>query len=217
MRCKKKKKNIKLKIFITIGIIAIAIFCYFDFHVNPQIINANLAQIKSVSTHIINTGVQHTIQNNQYEDLMNIQKDNNNKVTLITVNSKNVNQLNSSIISITQQKLEEEQNLQINVPLGNFSGIPILNGLGSNVAIKLTPIGSVTTKFVSQFSSVGINQTIHKIYINITATVCVLLPLYTQNINVTSQILVGECIIVGEIPNVYLNTDNLTNALNLIP
>lgn len=217
MACKHKKKHIKLKIFIAIALVVIAIVCYFDFYVNPQIVNANIAHIKAKTTSIINSGVQHTLQNSNYNDLISIQKDSNNKVSYITVNSNNVNILNTNIVSATQQKLEEQKSMQIEVPLGTFSGIPILNGIGSNVTIKLTPVGSVNTKFVSQFYSVGINQSIHKIYINITTTICVLLPLYTQNIDVTTQVLVAECVVVGEIPNVYLNTDNLTNALNLIP
>lgn len=217
MRCKHKKRHIKIKIFIAITLIVIAIFCYFDFYVNPQIVNANLAQIKSVATNVINSGVQSTLQNNDYNDLMTIEKDQNNNIKLISVNTKNVNKLNSNIISLTQRKLEQEKDMHINIPLGTFTGLPILNGLGKSLTIKLTHIGSVNTKFTSQFYSVAINQSIHKIYLNITATICVLLPLYTQNVDITTQVLVAECVIVGDIPNVYLNTDNLTNALNLIP
>lgn len=217
MKCKQKRKRKKLKVFVIILLIVLTIICYFDFYVNPQIINANTAQIKSVTTHILTSGVRESLKNNEYDDLMTIEKDNNDKINLIKVNSKNVNQLNTSIINATQQKLDNEQNMKIDVPLGTFTGLPILNGHGPNIEVKIQSIGSINTKFISQFSSVGINQSCHKIYINITATVCVLMPLYTQNINVTSQVLVAECIIVGEIPNVYLNTDNLTNALNLIP
>ena len=217
MACKKKKKNVKFKILIAIIILIAGIFCYFDLYVNPQIVSANTAQIKSVVTHVINSGIQATLQDNDYENLMTVEKNSDGKVSLITVNSKNVNKLNTSVISATQQNLQAESNMKIDVALGTFTGLPVLNGVGPNVSLKIQSVGSVNTKYLSQFSRVGINQSCHKIYLNITTTVCVIMPLYTQNIDVTSQVLVAECVIVGEIPNVYLNTDNLTNALNLIP
>ena len=101
--------------------------------------------------------------------------------------------------------------------MGNFSGIPTLSGIGPLIKLNIIPISNVNTKYNSQFVSVGINQSYHKIYINISVEVCILLPLYTHNVVVKNQVLVAETIIVGEVPTTYLNTDNLTNALNLIP
>lgn len=217
MRCKRKKKHTKLKIFVAITLIIVAIFCYFDFYVNPQIVSTNTAYIKSVAIKSINEGIQETLALSDYDNLVSIEKDDSGKVNLIKVNSENANKLNCDIINATQLALESSTNMSVSIPFGTFTGIPLLNGIGSGVSIKLVPIGSSSTKFVSQFSSVAINQSCHKIFLNISATICVLLPLYTQNITVTTQVLVGECIIVGEVPSVYLNTDNLTNALNLIP
>ena len=217
MQCKTKKTRKAIKIVVWILLPIIAVSCYFEFYVNPQIVVANMSQIKNVATQTINDGIKDTIKQNNYDDLMNIEKDSDNKVSLISVNSGNVNKLNTDIIYTTQNHFKNIENMQIEIPIGTFTGIPILNGYGKNVLIKIVPIGTVNTKFISKFYSVGINQSCHKIFINVTISVNVLLPLYTQNVEVTSQVLLGECVIVGEIPNVYLNTDNLTNALNLIP
>ena len=217
MQCKTKKTRKAIKIVVWILLPIIAVSCYFEFYVNPQIVVANMSQIKNIATQTINDGIRDTIKQNNYDDLMNIEKDSDNKVSLISVNSSNVNKLNTDIIYTTQNHFKNIENMQIEIPIGTFTGIPILNGYGKNVLIKIVPIGTVNTKFISKFYSVGINQSCHKIFINVTISVNVLLPLYTQNVEVTSQVLLGECVIVGEIPNVYLNTDNLTNALNLIP
>jgi sporulation protein YunB len=108
-------------------------------------------------------------------------------------------------------------NVGFNVPLGTFTGIRFLNALGPNINLKMVPIGNVNCSFYSQFTSVGINQSHHRIYITMTASVSILLPIATHTITTMEQILICESIIIGEVPETYLNTDNLTNALNLIP
>lgn len=216
MRCKKKKTVRKIKIIVAFALPIVLIFCYLEFAVNPQIVSSNQAQIKRVASQTINESIQQTLQAD-YDDLVSIEKDQDNNISLISVNSKNVNMLNNDILTTLQNTFDQKKDMKVFVPLGTFTGIPILSGVGKDVAIKIVPIGYAETKFLSKFSSVAINQSCHKIYLNINFVVSVFLPLYTQNIEVTSQVLIAENIIVGKIPNVYLNTNNLTNALNLIP
>ena len=214
---KHKKSKFWLKFLIAILIISLFITGYLYFFVNPQIINGHKAQIKTYSVNLINNAVATTISNNEYDDLITITKNSDGNVSLLSVNSKNVNILTNSVMTLVQNKLNEQDALNYKLPLGTFTGLPLLSGVGPSVALKIVPIGSVATKYRSQISSLSINQSYHKIYLTISVSVCVFLPLYTQNIDVSSQILIAENLIVGQIPSTYLNTDNLTNALNLIP
>lgn len=213
--CKKSHKAIK--VFVTIFVTIFLIFCYFHFYVNPQICKANIAKIKSLTIEIENGAIANTLQQNDYDDLLTIKTDLDGNVTLMQVNSQNVNKLNNNILTDIQTHLNSQTKIECLVPLGNFSGVPIFSGIGPNISLNVIPIGNVTTKYNSQFYSVGINQSIHKIYLQIQIEVCILLPAYTQNVAVSNQVLVAESVIVGKIPNTYLNTENLTNALNLIP
>ena len=216
MRCKNNKKR-RLKIFIIVLIIVLLVFSYSHFFVNPQIVKSNVAHIKSYTISIINTATASTILSNDYDDLIEITKNNDGDITLMQVNTKNVNKLNNRLMTEIQNVLRDTNKLNYKVPLGSFTGFPALGGLGPKVTLRITPIGEVSTQYKSQIASLSVNQSYHKIYLTIVVTVCVILPLYTQNIVVSNQILIGESIIVGKIPNTYLNTDNLTNALNLIP
>ena len=195
----------------------ILVFSYFNFYVHPQIFEASKAKIKSSTVTIMDSSIYSTLQNNDYDDLISITKDDTGKIVLMQVNSKNVNKLNNELVNDIQNTLNNQNVIKCSIPIGNFSGLPTLSGFGPNINLKIVPIGSVHTKFNSQFVSVGINQSFHKIYINLSIEVCLLLPLYTQTLTVFNQVLVAESIIVGEVPATYLNTDNLTNALNLIP
>ena len=217
MKCFKKRKNKRLKIFVITLIIFLILFGYFEFYVNPQIISSNQAKIKAYSVGVINSAIGETLQNNDYDDLIEIEHDTDGNVALLSVNSKNVNKLNNNIMSLVQDKLNEKDVLNYSLPLGAFSGIASLAGIGPNVNLKIVPIGNISTQYRSQIVGLSINQSYHKIYLTIKISICIILPIYTQTIEVFNQVLVAENIIVGKIPSTYLNTDNLTNALNLIP
>ncbi|MBO7508481.1 MAG: sporulation protein YunB [Clostridia bacterium] len=207
----------KLKPLIIVVLILTAVFSYFHFYVNPQIVSANTAKIKNHSINILNSAITTTLNQNDYDDLIKIFKDDNGNITMMEVNSKNVNNLNNNIMTNIQSKLDQDDILNYSLPFGTFTGIPALSGIGPKIDIKVVPIGNVQTEYRSSISSLSINQSYHKIYINIKISVSVILPLYTQTIDISNQVLVAETILVGKIPSTYLNTDNLTNALNLIP
>ena len=73
------------------------------------------------------------------------------------------------------------------------------------------------TKFLSEFVQAGINQTNHKIYVNLTATINVVLPVANKQIVSNTQLLICENIIVGKIPEVYLSSSGIKNLMDLIP
>lgn len=213
----KTKKQKAFVIFLIITLVFALILTYLIKVVAPVIIATNEAYIKNLTVNALNSAVSSTIDENVYNNLITITKNNNGDVVLMQVNPQNVNLLNTSIILNAQNNLRLMGDAGFSVPLGTFSGISIFNGIGPKINIKMVPIGSVNCSFLSQFNSVGINQTHHKIYLNITASVCILLPITNKTITTMQQVLVAENIILGSVPETYLNTDNLTNALNLIP
>ena len=71
--------------------------------------------------------------------------------------------------------------------------------------------------FTSTFESVGINQTKHSIYLNVIADISIVMPSRTENFAVPTEILVGESVIVGQVPDAYLQSDIFGSKLNLSP
>ena len=69
--------------------------------------------------------------------------------------------------------------------------------------------GSVDSKIDSEFTSVGINQTLHRIYLNLTCSIGILTPFKTVSKEVSSRVLLTETVIVGNVPSTYYNYDNL--------
>lgn len=91
-------------------------------------------------------------------------------------------------------------------------GINVFSGYGPDISIKLVPLGNIETKFDTNFSSEGINQTKHTIYMNIQSAITVVAPFIGSSVNCNSSVTVAETIIVGDIPATYYNIEGLENV-----
>lgn len=223
-KCNKKTKlympfKFKIGIFFCILLLVIIlVFIYLNNVVNPVIIESSSAKTHSLSQKAVEQAIYETIKDNTvYDSLIMITRDDTGNVIYISTNSLQINLLARQLVKSAQEKLENLGAKGINIPLGTFTGMPIFVGRGPNINIKLLPIGSISCKFNSEFINAGINQTNHKIYLTVTSKVSVILPTANQTVQTTTQIMIAESIIVGKIPDTYLNSASLDDMLNLIP
>ena len=214
---KKRKMKFKYKFLISIIVILVLGFIYLTTIVNPIIFNYNKAVVEHNSVDILNNSIKNSLSDYLYDDLVTIQKNDSGDITLISCNSSNVNKLSNTITSHCQTNLKSLENTGINIALLTFTGIPFLNGIGPKINIKTTPVGYCDSKYISKFTSCGINQTLHQLSIIVSAKVDVLLPIKTFEIEVNTEVLVCESIIVGKIPQVYLNIGIIGNNMDLTP
>lgn len=219
-KCNAQKKN-KHKFYIFMFIFILLFFgalCFLNLVVNPIIIETSSSKVKSLSQDAVNTAVFEVIKDASiYDSLVKIQRDEEGNITMISSNAVRINYLSREIIENAQKKLEFLGSKGVNIPLGTFSGMPILVGHGPLVNIKLIPIGAINCNFSSKFISAGVNQTNHRIYLEVNSIVNIILPTASQNVNTKTQIMIAENIIIGKVPQTYLYSDDIGNLLNLVP
>lgn len=75
--------------------------------------------------------------------------------------------------------------------------------------IQISPVGTVETDLRSEFSSQGINQTLHRVYLDVKCKVNILTPFKDIEKEIVNQVLLVENIIVGRIPETYYNLEGL--------
>lgn len=95
---------------------------------------------------------------------------------------------------------------------GSFTGWKLLSGRGPGVSIRISSIGNVDTTLKSEFTSQGINQTLHRIYLEVVCNVKVLTPFKDIERKITNQVLLAENVIVGHIPDTYYNLEGLNGS-----
>ena len=221
MRFKRKKTSgVKKKITIIL-IVFFTIFTVISFYsmlVNP-VLNSSLEyETSKLATNSINLAIKESVRiTNLYDDLITIKYNNEGNISLIQANGAKINRISEQIALNTEKNIENNGSKGIQVPLGTFLGISLFAGAGPNVRIKVKPIGSVFCELSSRFETSGINQTVHRIYLNVRADLGVVVPFYQKEFQSNVQVLACENIIVGQVPEVYLYSDNLDTLLNFVP
>lgn len=205
--------------FFAFFIILVLFFVLYIRNLAMPIVVANTeTQLQSYATKSINYAIADSMnQNVSYGDLIKIEKDSNENISLIEANSVRINLLSKTMSKIVLSNFVEFAKIPIKIAIGSFSGIAMLSGFGPKVAFNVNPYGEVNCYFKSSFESAGINQTYHKLYLIILLKVNVVFPFRQIAINSNAEVLISESLIVGKIPDVYLNSGNLNEMLNLIP
>lgn len=166
---------------------------------------------KSIATKISNEQATAVMSNYSYEDLVNISKDEDGNVKMISANMITINEIISDIPILIQEELEKEDNSKFYIKLGSFTGTKLLAARGPNVEIKMSSVGSVETDLKSEFSEAGINQTLHRIYLEVRCNVTILTPFDNIEEQIINQVLLAEGVIVGNIPSTYYNLHGIQN------
>lgn len=214
---RKKLLRIVVTVCVVLSIFAVAAV-YFRKNVVPVVMDSSISRIRAVGTNAVNSAASSVLNNNiTYEDLFNVVKDNNGKILMIEANSPSINAIARQIATLAQSNLDQLESQEVEIAFGTFTGIALLTGLGPEVKIKARPIGSANCDFVSEFVSAGINQTLHKIYINVFSDISIITPLDEASVTVSAEILVCENVIVGEVPDTYGNLGAKDSFFDLIP
>ena len=204
----KKRKKRSFKRFFSLFLVFIIIFSlylYYKRAICEQIFDICTMQAYTTSTECVNNSVLVSLEENiKYSDLILIEKNDSGDISLMTTNSLKINTINREVAFATSNLLKNKLSQGFIVSLGAFTGINFLSGYGTKIKLKIANSSSVVCEFVSKFTSVGINQTLHSIYIDVISTVNLHLPLTIKVSTCKTQILISETVLVGKVPDIYL-------------
>jgi sporulation protein YunB len=208
------------RFFILLALVAaigIFLFVVVDRNTSPVIINMAEARVRALAVKAMNDAVR-TIMTDpvKYTDLIKVVQDKEGRVMMIQANTLKMNDISASAALTTQDNISLIGDQGIGIPLGSVLGGQLLSGRGPTIYARIVPVGSVTTDYESEFQNEGINQTRHKIFLNLHTVVRIVIPTQSKEISVDTKVLVTECIIVGQVPNSYVNVTD-PNQLDLVP
>ena len=166
----------------------------------------------SLATNITNESVMEVMQNYTYNDLMNIQKDNNEKINFLEANIVAVNQAIVQIISKIQKRIDAAPKTNVFINFGSISGISGLRNVGPQFDIELETAGRIISNVRTEFENVGINQTIHRIFLDLNTDIGILTPYGCFKRDFETTVLLAQAVIVGEIPETYYDFDGMKDS-----
>lgn len=212
---KQKMKIIKVICIITVAMITATFMIK---SVSPILDKQCVNMAKGVATKISNEQATAVMSKYKYEDLCTVTKDASGNITMISANVIPVNEIISDIAIKIQEELNKTENSKFTIKMGSFIGSRLFSGRGPNIEIKMSTIGNLDTDLKSEFSSAGINQTLHKIYLQVECEVAILTPFHIVEDKIKNQVLLAEAVIVGTTPNTYYNFEGMTkdNVLEIV-
>ena len=202
-RKRRKRKFILVCILLSLFLL----FYTIETKAAPIILKAARNTSHSVAMEIIQKSIAEKFASVEiaYEDLMHIEKDNDGNIILIIPNSAQINQTVSAITLNIDEDLKEMSKQKIAVPLGTITGSKLFAGIGPDIKVSIKPIGAVHISVKDDFVSVGINQSRHRIWLEIEAEMMLMIPFDSESFTVSSSVILCEGIIVGPVPQTYLN------------
>lgn len=204
-----RKHNYFLKFVALLLLLALLLVGVLKFDDRLRLIATNYAKnrAKIVANTIINETVSRYLAEREisYSELMRINTTSEGKVTSVEFDTVTLTKLKADIVSIIQREISNSGLQILNIPLGTLTGNQYLNNRGPNLHIEFKMSGAVYSKISSAFSSAGINQTLHKITLDIKAEMYFLMPWYRTSGEFETNLLLAETIIVGEVPDAYTN------------
>lgn len=186
--------------------------------IKPTVAAIAEVKVKSIITQTINASIKEKFTlDTDINQLLNIQKDVDGNITYVEANAVAMNNLAAGLASATQDKFKNMEPQMVKIPVGSLLNSQVLSQVGPSVQLKILPIGMSKANFRTEFESCGINQTKYKVFVDFESQAKVLIPFSISNINVNNTILVAEAIIVGKVPNTYIQVPNLNSAFDVAP
>ncbi len=199
---------IRISFRIMILLLVAAVIGFFTIRSKYYDVIISLAQTRVVNatSDLINDGVSRQISNGDisYEQIVYFEKDVNGRITALKTNIAQVNMLKTETLDYVNETLLDTDHFDIGVPIGSMIFPELLSGKGPQVPVQIMSIRNSDADFHSNFTHAGINQTLHQLKMTVLVDVTVLVLGRTIDFTVTSDVVVAETVIVGQVPNTFL-------------
>ena len=199
----------KLMHFVVImAVLVIGGFLLFRDRYRDAVRELARTQITNGTSDLINDAIDEQIEsgNIHYDRIVYFEKDLNGRITALKTNISEVNRLKTDILNLINDEILAMDTSHLGVPLGSLFLPELFSGRGPSIPVQIISIRNSDGSFESHFTEAGINQTMHQLTIEVLVDVSVLVLGETHSFTVSSQVVVAETIIVGDVPDTFLNT-----------
>ena len=202
-RMRLKRRLLMLTTFLLM--MCITAFLCMKAVIEPNIEDVSRMRAEVLVSRTVNRALTDQFQQEEIpEELFIISRDENGKTALVQANSIEINILMTRLVANLQEAFRNMEKEPLDVPVGAFLGSKLLSQTGPAVELYITPVSVLSTDFRTEFESQGINQTKYKIYIVLECRVKVLAPFSSRSFNTSTDVLIAETVILGEVPGSYV-------------
>lgn len=197
-----------LHLLTLLSVAAVIGFLLFRYQYNDAVRELAYTQVKNTTSDLINDAIDTQIQsgNIEYDRIVYFEKDLEGRITALKTNMSEVNRLKTEILNLINDEILALDTSHMGIPLGSIFLPELLSGRGPSIPLQVLSIRNSDASFHSYFTQAGINQTLQQLTMEVCVDVTVLVLGETASFTVSSQVVVAETIIVGQVPDTFLHT-----------
>ena len=192
-------------------VVCVVIFAFFRIRYRDVIKTLSQTQVRNSTSDLINDAIDRQIEtgNIQYDRIVYFEKDLEGRITALKTNMSEVNRLKTDILNIINDEILALETTDLGIPVGNLILPEFFSGRGPQIPVQLLSIRNSDGDFSSNFTEAGINQTLHQLKMSVRVDISVLVLGKAQNFTVESRVVVAETVIIGAVPDTFLQSGGL--------
>ena len=201
-------------VFLTLAVafvVAVSVIALLEAKLRPVVAEIAAAQARNSMIAVMEDAVTAGLAARQvsYSDFVSIQRDEGGAITALTTDMARMNLLRTELTAAILEALEKVDVSDVRVPLGSLFDLEPLWAKGPTLKARAMTVGTVRAEFDSQLTSAGVNQTLHRIWMEVTVPMTLLLPGGVVEVPLDTRLCVAETVIVGQVPDTYLQLDGI--------
>ena len=204
MKRSKKRRRRTVLYLASVFFFTVCVFTGIQRWIRPTVETRLIYQAKTYAVAALEETVRQELEQMDlsYGRLVRVSREEGRVVSLET-DTVLLNQIKSRITQAAVRKMEKLSDYRLTVPLGSVSGIDLFSGEGPKVRFLLQPQTAVESQILQQFQSAGVNQTQHRIYLQLDVEIEAVIPGFSAKTSVQTQVELAQTVIVGEVPQFY--------------
>ena len=201
----KKKTRTVLGIMIVFAISCTVFGFAMERNLRPIVLSTAESRVRAIALDAVNSAIARNLSGVQYDDLIRLSRDSEGRVTSLSADAVGMNRLSTQIALTAQQYIADIGDQSLRISIGSLTGNPLLAGRGPEMLVKVIPVGAVSSEFITEFQSAGINQTVYRVQLRVSAVTQAMLGHTDVQTKVETVILLEERLIAGRVPQVVLS------------
>lgn len=195
------------RLMLVLFLIAAGVLIWFRVRYNEAIRSLAGTQVRNSTSDLINDAIDAQIElgNIHYDRIVYFEKNLDGEITALKTNMAEVNRLKTDILNLVNDEILAMDTSDLSIPLGSLALPELFSGRGPGIPVQIISIRNSDGSFESYFSEAGINQTLHQLTMEVVVDVSVLVLGKTEEFTVSSHVVIAETVIVGQVPNTFLN------------
>ena len=189
-------------------VVALVLFFGFRIQYRDTILELAQTQVKNATSDLTNDAIARQIEegNIAYDRIVYFEKDLDGRITALKTNIGQINRLKTDILNIINDEILALSVTEIGIPLGSLFFPELFSGRGPCIPVEILSIRNSDATFSSHFSQAGINQTLHELTMDVSIDVSILVLGHTDSFTLTSEVVIAQTVIVGQVPNTFFQT-----------